>query len=105
MAKGSFSNIGKLRKKEQPALDAFVESAKIDGRDSVGKSKSKRRGKYRIDPKTGERIELGGKVLEVPLNAEEAELLFRAAEMSGLPVATFMRSEAMKVARKILSSD
>lgn len=106
MAKGSFSNIGKLRKKEQPALDAFVESAKIDGRDDgVGKSKSKRRGKYRIDPKTGERIELGGKVLEVPLNAGEAELLSRAAEMSGLPVATFMRSEAMKVARKILSSD
>ncbi|BAE80510.1 hypothetical protein [Sodalis phage phiSG1] len=103
MSKGTFYNIGKLKQQEK-ALDAFVESAKIDGSESVGKLKS-RRGKYRIDPKTGERIDLGGKVLEVPLNAGEVALLSRAAEVSGLPVATFMRSEAVKVARKILGYD
>lgn len=103
MSKGTFSNIAKLRQQEQ-ALDEFVESAKTDGRKSVKEPKS-RRGKYRIDPKTGERIDLGGKVLEVPLNAGEVEILSRAAEVSGLPVATFMRSEAIKVARKILSCD
>lgn len=102
MAKGDFSNIGRTRKQEK-TLDAFVESAKVDGCEAEVKSKTKRRGKYRIDPKTGEKIALGGKVLEVPLNYEEVEILSHAAEISGLPVATFMRSEALKVARFTLN--
>lgn len=101
MAKGNFSSIRRTIKHEK-TLDAFVEAAKTDGNQRARKPKPGRRGRYCNDPKTGERILLGGKILEVPLNASETELLLRAAEISGLPLATFVRSQAVKSARKIL---
>ena len=112
MAKGNFANIGKGQAREKEA-EAFIETAKVDGnlRDknihSSGflpdKIKSeKRRGKYRLDPETGEKILLGGKKQEVPLNAAELAVLTEAAALSGLTLTTFIRSEAVKSARRLL---
>ncbi|PAV01456.1 hypothetical protein CBG25_16530 [Arsenophonus sp. ENCA] len=56
-----------------------------------------------VDKNTGKKILLGGKVLEVPLNASEFELLKKAAKNSGLPVATYVRSNALLSAKKLLN--
>lgn len=103
MAKGNFSTIGK-RKAKTDDIDAFVTGAKVDGSGTPPPSEgSLRRGKYYRDPHTGEKIMLGGKVQEIPLNSMEVEMLDRAASESGLSITTFMRSVAITAARKITS--
>ncbi|WP_323085403.1 hypothetical protein [Providencia alcalifaciens] len=98
MAKGEFSSIKRDRKK--PDFEEFVGSAKVDGnKDETIKPANTRRGKYKIDPDTGERVSLGGKVLGIPLNQNELETITEAAENAGMPVATFVRAAAMKAAK------
>jgi len=41
-------------------------------------------------------IKLGGKVLQVPLNEYELNILSNAALNEGLPLATFLRTTALK---------
>ncbi|WP_140187403.1 hypothetical protein [Providencia stuartii] len=97
MAKGDFSSIKRDKKKAN--FDEFVESAKVDGHKEEVKTVSSRRGKYKVDPDTGKKIQLGGKVLGIPLNQNELETITEAAENAGMPVATFVRAAAMKAAK------
>lgn len=103
MAKGDFGNI--KRSKSAVSLDEFVESAKVDGGQKNQDPASERRGKFMIDPETGKKIALGGKVLEVPLNAYEVDLLTRAARDAGLPVATYVRSAVIRLAKDSINRD
>ncbi|WP_334472605.1 hypothetical protein [Arsenophonus sp. PmNCSU2021_1] len=101
MAKGDFTTVVKQKNNN---IDKFINNAKVDGDDSF-ESSNERRGKYMIDKNTGKKVLLGGKVLEVPLNASEFELLKKAAKNSGLPVATYVRSNALLSAKKLLNID
>lgn len=103
MAKGDFGNI--KRSKSAVSLDEFVESAKVDGSQKNQDPASERRGKFMTDPETGKKIPLGGKVLEVPLNAYEVDILTRAARNAGLPVATFVRSYVIRMAKDSLNDN
>lgn len=99
MAKGDFSSI--KREKKKADFEEFVGSAKVDGHKEETKptSTSNRRGKYKIDPDTGKKVPLGGKILGIPLNQNELETITEAAENAGMPVATFVRAAAMKSAK------
>lgn len=101
MAKGDFSGIKRKVNTTEASLNSFINAAKVDGH-LVGATadKNARRGKFYRDPKTGQRIELDGKVQEIPLNAYEIQLLEQAAEHSGLTLTAFIRSAAIRAALK-----
>lgn len=93
MAKNPFGDITAKKK----ATKKFIENAKVDGeRES---NVQNRRGASYKDPKTGEQIKLGGKVLQVPLNEQELKILTESAQEEGLPLATFMRKIAIRYAK------
>jgi Protein of unknown function (DUF1778) len=100
MAKGDFSGIKRKVNATEASLNSFINAAKVDGHlvGGVPVDKNARRGKFYRDPKTGQRIELDGKVQEIPLNAYEIQLLERAAEHSGLTLTSFIRSAAIRAA-------
>jgi len=91
MVNNPFGDIG--AKKKAKAED-FIEDAKVDGSKKL--DQQARRGANYKDTKTGETINLGGKVLQVPLNAYELKTLSEAALQEGLPLATFLRVIALK---------
>tara|TARA_R110001583_G_scaffold193131_2_gene360826 strand:+ start:4153 stop:4440 length:288 start_codon:yes stop_codon:yes gene_type:complete len=92
MAKNPFGDITAKKK----ATKKFIENAKVDGeRES---NVQNRRGASYKDPKTGERIKLGGKILQIPLNEQELKILTESAQEEGLPLATFMRKIAIRYA-------
>lgn len=96
MVKGDFSTIKK--RTNNSSVDDFIGEAKVDG-SAKSKATKTRRGGFKIDPVTGEKIKLGGKVLGVPLNEHELKTLTLAAEKAGLPVATFVRIAALREAK------
>lgn len=92
MAKNPFGDITAKKK----ATKKFIENAKVDGeRES---NVQNRRGASYKDPKTGEKIKLGGKILQIPLNEQELKILTESAQEEGLPLATFMRKIAIRYA-------
>jgi len=92
MAKNPFGDITARKK----ATKKFIENAKVDGeRES---NVQNRRGASYKDPKTGEKIKLGGKILQIPLNEQELKILTESAQEEGLPLATFMRKIAIRYA-------
>jgi len=92
MAKNPFGDITARKK----ATKKFIENAKVDGeRES---NVQNRRGASYKDPKTGEQIKLGGKILQIPLNEQELKILTESAQEEGLPLATFMRKIAIRYA-------
>jgi len=95
MAKSNpFENIGK---KAKLSTDDFINTAKVDGNSETKKLDPQgRRGANYKDKDTGKMIKLGGKVLQVPLNEYELNILSNAALNEGLPLATFLRTTALK---------
>lgn len=92
MAKNPFGDITAKKK----ATKKFIENAKVDGeRES---NVQNRRGASYKDPKTGEQIKLGGKILQIPLNEQELKILTESAQEEGLPLATFIRKIAIRYA-------
>ncbi len=89
MAKNPFGDITAKSKATN-----FVDSAKIDGSNKI--DSQARRGSSYKDTKTGKKIKLGGKILQVPLNEYELNILSEAALQEGLPLATFLRVTALK---------
>ncbi len=110
MDKGGFSDLKRKKKKAPPAnIGEFAEGAKIDGTNTQTKAAqdkgldpNERRGKRYKDPHTGEAVQLKGKVQEIPLNEYELTILTRAAKQSGLTLTTYIRTIAMKSAKKEL---
>lgn len=94
MAKNPFGDITAKNK-----TTSFVDSAKIDGSRKL--DQQDRRGASYKDTKTGETIKLGGKILQVPLNEYELNILSEAASQEGLPLATFLRATALKYVKKM----
>ena len=94
MAKNPFGDITAKKK----ATKKFIEDAKVDG-EKESNAKNRRGASYK-DPKTGGLIKLGGKTLQVPLNEQELKILTESALEEGLPLATFMRTLAIKHATK-----
>ena len=90
MAKNPFGDITAKKK----ATKKFIEDAKVDG-EKESNVKNRRGASYK-DPKTGEQIKLGGKILQVPLNEEELKILTESALKNGLPLATFIRTVALR---------
>lgn len=93
MAKNPFGDITAKKK----ATKKFIEDAKVDG-EKESNVKNRRGANYK-DPKTGELIKLGGKILQVPLNEEELKILTESALKNGLPLATFIRTVALRDAK------
>lgn len=85
--KTPFSDIAYSKNKANKK-DEFINSAKVDGRVLPNKD---RRGSSYIDKKTGERVALKGKIIQIPVNEEELTLLENAARSMGLNLATFIR--------------
>ena len=94
MAKNPFGDITAKNK----AAENFIKDAKVDGEKYI--NVKNRRGASYKDPKTGELIKLGGKIVQVPLNKGELDILNEFALKSGLPLATFLRTLAIKHATK-----
>ena len=94
MAKKPFGDIGAKKKAQN-----FIENAKVDGDKSKEIDPQGRRGSSYKDAKTGETIKLSGKILQVPLNEYELNILNKAAEQAELPLATFLRVTALKYAK------
>lgn len=94
MAKNPFGDITAKKK----ATKKFIENAKVDGERERESNVQNRRGASYKDPKTGEQIKLGGKILQVPLNEQELKILTESAQEEGLPLATFMRKIAIRYA-------
>lgn len=92
MAKNPFGDITAKKK----ATKKFIENAKVDGEKES--NVQNRRGASYKDPKTGEQIKLGGKILQIPLNEQELKILTESAQEEGLPLATFMRKIAIRYA-------
>ncbi|MEL0630735.1 hypothetical protein [Psychromonas aquatilis] len=93
MAKNPFGDITAKKK----ATKKFIEDAKVDG--EIESNVQNRRGASYKDPKTGEKIKLGGKILQVPLNEQELKTLTESAQEEGLPLATFLRKIAIRHAK------
>ncbi|HDR2590599.1 TPA: hypothetical protein QCI16_004483 [Enterobacter ludwigii] len=100
MAKGEFGGI--KRSKPAASLDEFVETAKVDGSRKYHTPENGRRGRSMTDPETGKKISLGGKTLQIPLNAYEVDLLNRAAAIAGISVAAYVRSTMIRLAKEKL---
>lgn len=92
MAKNPFGDITAKKK----ATKKFIENAKVDGEKES--NVQNRRGASYKDPKTGEQIKLGGKILQIPLNEQELKILTESAQEEGLPLATFIRKIAIRYA-------
>lgn len=90
MAKNPFGDITAKKK----ATKKFIENAKVDGEKES--NVQNRRGASYKDPKTGEQIKLGGKILQIPLNEQELKILTESAQEEGLPLATFIRKIAIR---------
>lgn len=89
MVKTPFSDITAKKK-----IEKFIDNAKIDGSKKI--EQQARRGASYKDTKTGDTIKLGGKVLQIPLNEYELNILSEAALQEGLALATFLRVTALK---------
>ena len=92
MAKNPFGDITAKKK----ATKKFIENAKVDG-EKESNAQNRRGASYK-DPKTGEQIKLGGKILQIPLNEQELKILTESAQEEGLPLATFIRKIAIRYA-------
>ena len=114
MTKGKFDNIGNTtnKAKNKPktvpeGLEEFADKAKVDGntpRDPlVGLNPAGRRGKRYKDSKTGDVIQLKGKVQELPLNEYELTVVEMAASKSGLSLTAYMRGTALATAKASLN--
>ncbi|MGY5652741.1 hypothetical protein [Vibrio cincinnatiensis] len=97
MKNNPFSDIKKKQKKVD--ANSFIEEAKVDG-SQINTDKNERRGSSYIDKETGEKIKLTGKVLQVPVNGYELQILESLAKDAGLPIGTLLRNLAMDVAAK-----
>lgn len=94
MSKNPFGDIGIKKKAE-----SFIDNAKVDGSKCDALDPKERRGSSFKDPKTKEVIKLNGKVVQVPMNAYELDLLTQMADEKGLPLATFLRVTALQTAK------
>jgi hypothetical protein len=93
MAKNPFGDIAVKKK-----AASFIDDAKVDG--DINKLDPKaRRGSSFKDPKTKEIIKLEGKIVQVPMNAYEVDVLTKAAESEGLALATYLRVMALRSAK------
>jgi hypothetical protein len=92
MKNSPFSDI----KKKKKVLDtnSFIDDAKVDG-SKVILDRNERRGSSYLDTKTGKRIPLSGKVIQVPVNGYELQIMELLAKEAGLPVGTYLRNLAM----------
>lgn len=97
MKNSPFSDI----KKKNKALNtiSFIEDAKVDG-SKVILDKNERRGSSYLDTKTGKRVSLSGKIIQIPVNGYELKTLKILAKEAGLPIGTYLRALAMDVALK-----
>lgn len=108
MAKGDFGDLARRSKKKVPTgANDFIESAKIDGSTASEPSLAELdpqapRGRWRR--KDGQKIELGGLDQQIQLNPYEVKLLKLAAEAQGLSFASYIRSAAVRDARKIIDT-
>lgn len=94
MKNSPFSDIKKKGKKSD--LDEFIDDAKVDG--AVHQlDKNERRGSSYINKETGERIKLSGKVLQVPVNGYELDILEKGAKKAGLPIGSYLRNLGLEV--------
>lgn len=99
MANNPFSDI---QRKPKPKIDKnqFIESAKVDGDiDSKTLDKNERRGSFYTDKETGKRIKLSGKILQVPVNGYELEILEKGAKKMGLPLGSYLRTLGIESAK------
>ena len=97
MKDNPFADIKKKATKSQ-TID-FIESAKVDGSKKIF-DKNERRGSSYFDKATGEKIPLSGKIIQVPVNGYELEVLTALAKEVGLPIGTYLRNLAMDAASK-----
>lgn len=94
-----FSDI-KSRVQKQTVSD-FVESAKVDGQNtSSQKDINERRGSSYVDKDTGHRIKLSGKIIQVPVNGYELEILENGAKKMGLPLGSYLRALGIEAAKE-----
>ena len=90
---------GDLTEKHKRAHEKkFITGAKVDG--SKPPNRKERKGSSYNDQKTGERITLSGKRIQVPVNGHELKIINSLAEDSGLPIGTLLRKLAMDLAKK-----
>ena len=97
MKNSPFSDIKK--KKKSVDADSFIEEAKVDGSKSK-LDKNERRGASYVDKKTGERFKLSGKILQVPVNGYELEILEEGAKKMGLPLGSYLRTLGIEAANR-----
>ena len=97
--------------KQVPAdLENMLSSAKVrsntppPNQPKLALDPNARRGK-RYKNAEGQTVNLDGKVQEIPLNAYEVDLLERAAKQAGLTLTTYIRSLAIRDARKLMEID
>jgi hypothetical protein len=97
MKNSPFSDI----KKKNKALNtiSFIEDAKVDG-SKVILDKNERRGSSYLDTKTGKRVSLSGKIIQVPVNGYELEIMTLLAKEAGLPIGTYLRNLVMDLYMK-----
>ncbi|MDE1240531.1 hypothetical protein [Vibrio aestuarianus] len=97
MKNSPFSDIKKKGKK--PDLDEFIDDAKVDGTPNQ-LDKNERRGSSYIDKETGEKVKLTGKILQVPVNGYELNILEEGAKKVGLPLGSYLRTLGLEAAEK-----
>lgn len=97
MKSNPFSDI-KKKKAEQKKTN-FIESAKVDGHTKYDLNKNERRGSSYIDKETGEKVKLSGKILQVPVNGYELNILEQGAKKMGLPLGSYLRTLGIEAAK------
>ena len=91
--------LGDLTERQKRAhQEQFIAGAKVDG-SKVHNKKERRGGSYN-DQKTGERITLSGKRIQVPVNGHELKIIHVLVEDSGLPIGTLLKKFAIDLAKK-----
>lgn len=97
MKNNPFSDI----KKKSKSIDtqSFIEEAKVDGSKSE-LDKNERRGTSYVDKRTGEKIKLSGKILQVPVNGYELKILEDGAKKMGLPLGSYLRVIGIEAAKE-----
>ena len=85
---------GDMKKKNNNISKSdFIESAKVDGNtDTSSFEKNERRGSSYIDKETGKRVKLSGKILQVPVNGYELNIIEEGAKKMGLPLGSYLRT-------------
>lgn len=85
---------GDIKKKNNNISKSdFIESAKVDGNtDTSSFEKNERRGSSYIDKETGKRVKLSGKIIQVPVNGYELNILEEGAKKMGLPLGSYLRT-------------